>query len=182
MNLNRLRHALSPAAGERQRNESEDGDERELGFTMRTAAASGGAAAQFGTVAFTDARGQAQDLGSDLEQEDAVTSLSTQDAMRVAESFSVEGSKQALSLGLMAQKKLQDAQFFDSNEAFSSFSKDQQEQLLKDLLTINRPEVLLRRNQLHATRGCTQSRRIVPVDSPLHSTASPLQLSVSAAS
>ena len=47
MNLNRLRTALSPAAaGERPRNESEDGDERELGFTMRTAAASGGAAAQ----------------------------------------------------------------------------------------------------------------------------------------
>ena len=45
MNLNRLRNALSPAAGESQRNESEDGDERELGFTMRTAAASGGAAA-----------------------------------------------------------------------------------------------------------------------------------------
>ena len=36
----------------------------------------------------------------------------------------------------MAQKKLQDARFFDDNEAFSSFSKDQQEQLLKDLLTI----------------------------------------------
>ena len=136
MNLNRLRSALSPAAGERQRNESEDGDERELGFTMRTAAASGGAAAQFGTVAFTGVRGQAQDLGSDLEQEEAVTSLSTQGAMRVAESLSVEGPKQALSLGLMAQKKLQDVQFFDANEAFSSFSKDQQEQLLKDLLTI----------------------------------------------
>ena len=137
MNLNRLRNALSPsAAGERPRNESEDGDERELGFTMRTAAASGGAAAQFDTAAYTDVRGQAQDLGSDLEQEEAVTSLSTQDAMRVAESLSVEGPKQALSLGLMAQKKLQDVQFFDDNEAFSSFSKDQQEQLLKDLLTI----------------------------------------------
>ena len=72
MNLNGLRNALSPsAAGERQRNESEDGDGRELGFTMRTAAASGGAAAQFGTVAFTDVRGQAQGLGSDLEQEEA---------------------------------------------------------------------------------------------------------------
>jgi len=136
MNLNRLRNALSPAAGERQRNESEDGDERELGFTMRTAAASGGAAAQFDTAAYTDVRGQAQDLGSDLELEEAVTSLSTQDAMRVAESLSVEGSKQALSLGLVAQKKLQDAQFFGDNEAFSSFSKEQQEQLLKDLLTI----------------------------------------------
>ena len=102
MNLNRLRNALSPAAGERQRDESEDGDERELGFTMRTSAASGGAAAQYGTVAFTDVRGLAQDLGSDLEQEEAVTSLSTQGAMRVAESFSVEGSKQALSLDLFA--------------------------------------------------------------------------------
>ena len=103
MNLNRLRNAPSPAAGERQRDESEDGDERELGFTMRTAAASGGAAAApVGTVAFTDVRGQAQDLGSDLEQEEAVTSLSTQGAMRVAESLSVEGSKQALSLGLLA--------------------------------------------------------------------------------
>ena len=137
MNLNRLRDALSPsAAGERPRNESEDGDEREPGFTTRTAAASGGAAAQFDTAAYTDVRGQAQDLGSDLEQEEAVTSLSTQDAMRVAESLSVEGPKQALSLGLMAQKKLQDAQFFVDNEAFSSFPKDQQEQLLKDLLQI----------------------------------------------
>ena len=91
MNLNRLRNAFSPEAEERQRDESEDGDERELGFfTIRTAAASGGAAAQFGTVAFTDVRGQAQGLGSDLEQEEAVTSLSTQVAMRVAESFSVE--------------------------------------------------------------------------------------------
>ena len=63
MNLNRLRNVLSPAAGECQRDESEDGDERELGFTMRTASASGGAAAQFGTVAFTDGRGRAQDLG-----------------------------------------------------------------------------------------------------------------------
>ena len=53
MNLNRLRNALSPAAGERPRNESEDGDERELGFTMRTAAASGGAAAQFDTAAYS---------------------------------------------------------------------------------------------------------------------------------
>ena len=136
MNLNRLRNALSPAAGERQRNESEDGDERELGLTIRTAAASGGAVAQFGTVAFAAVRGQAQDLGSDLEQEETVTSLSTQGAMRVAESLSVEGSNQALSLGLMAQKKLQDVQFFGANEAFSSFSKNQQEQLLKDLLTI----------------------------------------------
>ena len=56
--------------------------------------------------------------------------------MRVAESLSVEGPKQALSLGLMAQKKLQDVQFFVDNEAFSSFPKDQQEQLLKDLLQI----------------------------------------------
>ena len=88
MNLNRLRNALSPAAGERQRDESEDGgDERELDFTMRTAAAPGGAAAPFGTVAITDVRGQAQDLGSDLEQEEAVASLSTQGAMRVAESL-----------------------------------------------------------------------------------------------
>ena len=65
MNLNRLRNALSPAAGERQRDESEDGDERELGFTMRTAAAaaSGGAAAPFGTVAFTDVRGHLQMCG-----------------------------------------------------------------------------------------------------------------------
>ena len=77
MNLNRLRSALSPAAGERQRDESEDGDERELDFTVRTAAASGGAAAPVGTVAFTDVRRQAQGLGSDLEQEEAVTSLST---------------------------------------------------------------------------------------------------------
>ena len=37
-----------------------------------------------------------------------------------------------------------------------------------------RPELLLRRNQLHATRGRTQSCRIVPVDSPLDSPASPL--------
>ena len=36
----------------------------------------------------------------------------------------------------MAQKKLQGVQSFCSNEAYSSFSKDQQEQLLKDLLTI----------------------------------------------
>ena len=137
MNLNRLRDALSPsAAGERPRNESEDGDEREPVFTTRTAAASGGAAVQFDTAAYTDVRGQAQDLGSDLEQEEAVTSLGTQDAMRVAESLSVEGPKQALSLGLMAQKKLQDVQFFVDNEAFSSFPKDQQEQLLKDLLQI----------------------------------------------
>ena len=58
-------------------------------------------------MAFTDdARGQAQDLGSDLEQEEAVTSLSTQGAMRVVESFAIEGSKQAFSLGLMAQKRL----------------------------------------------------------------------------
>ena len=127
MNLNRFRDALSPsAAGERPRNESEDGDEREPVFTTRAAAAaaSGGAAAQFDTAAYTDVRGQAQDLGSDLEQEEAVTSLSTQGAMRVAESLSVEGPKQALSLGLMAQKKLQDAQFFVDNEAFSSFPKD----------------------------------------------------------
>ena len=135
MNLNRIRDALSPsAAGERPRNGSEDDDEREPVFTTRAAAASGGAAAQFDTAAYTDVRGQAQDLGSDLEQEEAVTSLSTQDAMRVAESLSVEGPKQALSLGLMAQKKLQDVQFFVDNEAFSSFPKDQQEQLLKDLL------------------------------------------------
>ena len=145
MNLSRFRDALSPsAAGERPRNESEDGDERELGFTMRTAAASGGAAAQFDTAAYTDIRGQAQDLGSDLEQEEAVTSLSTQDAMRVAESLSVEGPKQALSLGLMAQKKLQDVQFFVDNEAFSSFPKDQQEQLLKDLLQIELARNVLR--------------------------------------
>ena len=87
-------------------------------------------------MAFTDVRGQAQDLGSDLEQEEAVTSLSTQGAMGVVKIFAIEGSKQALSLGLMAQKKLQDVQSFDSNEAYCSFSKDQQEQLLKDLLTI----------------------------------------------
>ena len=119
MNLNRIRDALSPsAAGERPRNGSEDDDEREPVFTTRAAAASGGAAAQFDTAAYTDVRGQAQDLGSDLEQEEAVTSLSTQDAMRVAESLSVEGPKQALSLGLMAQKKLQDPQFFVDNEAF----------------------------------------------------------------
>ena len=55
----------------------------------------------------------------------------------------VEGSKQALSLGLMAQKKLQDVQFFDANEAFSSFSKDQQEQLLKDLLMIELSRIVL---------------------------------------
>ena len=144
MNLNRLRSALSPAAGERQRNESEDGDERELGFTMRTAAVSGGTAAPVGTVAFTGVRGQAQDLGSDLEQEEAVTSLSTQGAMCVVGSFAIEGPKQALSLGLMAQKKLQDAQSFDSNEAYSSFSKDQQEQPLKDLLTIELARNILR--------------------------------------
>jgi len=38
----------------------------------------------------------------------------------------------------MAQKKLQvqDVQSFDSNEAYSSFPKGQQEQLLEDLLTI----------------------------------------------
>ena len=126
MNLNRFRNALSPsAAGERQRNESEGGDERELGFTMRTAAESGGAAAPFGTVAFTDVKGQAQDLGSDLEHEEAVPSLSTQGAMGVVDSFAIEGSKQALSLGLMAQKKLRDVQSFDSNEAYRSFSKDQ---------------------------------------------------------
>ena len=137
MNLNRIRDAFSPsAAGERPRNGSEDDDEREPVFTTRAAAASGGAAAQFDTAAYTDVRGQAQDLGSDLEQEEAVTSLSTQDAMRVAECLSVEGPKQALSLGLMAQKKLQDVQFFVDNEAFSSFPKDQQEQLLKDLLQI----------------------------------------------
>ena len=106
MNLNRLRSALSPAAGERQRNESDDGDERELGFTMRTAAASGGTAAPVGTVAFTDVRGQALDLGSDLEGEEAVPSLSAQNAMSVVDSFASEGSKQVLSLGLMAQKKL----------------------------------------------------------------------------
>ena len=56
--------------------------------------------------------------------------------MGVVASFAIEGSKQALSLGLMAQKKLQDAQSFDSNEAYSSFSKDQQAQLLKGPLTI----------------------------------------------
>ena len=49
--------------------------------------------------------------------------------MSVVGSFAIEGSKQALSLGLMAQKKLQDAQSFESNEAYSSFRKDQQEQL-----------------------------------------------------
>jgi len=49
-------------------------------------------------------------------------------------------------------------------------------------LPINRIEVLLRRNQLRATRGRAQSCRIVPVDSPLDSPASPLQLSVNAAS
>ena len=128
MNLDRLRSALFPAAGKRQNamsNESEDGDERELGFTMRTAAGSGGTAAPVGTVALTDVRGQALDLGSDLEGEEAVTSLSTQDAMGVVDSFAIEGSKQALSLGLMAQKKLRDVQSFDSNEAYRSFSKDQ---------------------------------------------------------
>ena len=54
---------------------------------------------------------------------------------RASERF-YQGSKQALSLGLMAQKKLQDAQFFGDNGAFSSFSKDQQEQLLRDLRAI----------------------------------------------
>ena len=54
---------------------------------------------------------------------------------------------------------------------------------LEDAISTNRPEVvLLRRNQLHATRGRTHSCRIVPVDSPLDSPAAPLQLSVSAAS
>ena len=37
-----------------------------MGFTTRTAAAPGGAAAQFDTAAYTDVRGQAQDLGSEL--------------------------------------------------------------------------------------------------------------------
>ena len=106
---------------------------------MRTTEASGGTAAPVGTVAFTDVKGQALDLASDLEREEAVTSLSAQAAMGVVDSFATEGSKQALSLGfLMAQKKLQvqDVKSFDSNEAYSSFPKGQQEQLLKDLLTI----------------------------------------------
>ena len=41
-------------------------------------------------------------------------------------------------------------------------------------ITTNRVELLLRRNQLYATRGRTQSCRTVPVDSPLDSPASPL--------
>ena len=49
-------------------------------------------------------------------------------------------------------------------------------------LTTNRSELLLFRNQLHVTRDRMQSYRTVPVDSPLDSPASPLQLSVSATS
>ena len=49
-------------------------------------------------------------------------------------------------------------------------------------LSTNRVELLKTRNQLHATRGRVESHRIVPVDSPLDSPASLLQLSASAAS
>ena len=49
-------------------------------------------------------------------------------------------------------------------------------------ISTNRVAVLLRRNQLRATRDRVESYRIVSVDSPLDSPASPLQLSVSAAS
>ena len=49
-------------------------------------------------------------------------------------------------------------------------------------VTNNRLELLLMRNRLHATRGRTRPCQIVPVDGPLDSPASPLQLSVSATS
>ena len=49
-------------------------------------------------------------------------------------------------------------------------------------LTNNRPELFKFRNQLHATRDRIESYRMKLVDSPLDSPASPLQLSVSAAS
>ena len=54
--------------------------------------------------------------------------------------------------------------------------------LLRSSLSINRLELLLRRNQLRATRGRVESHRTVPVDGPLNSPASQRQLSVSAAS
>ena len=63
MNLSRLRSALSPAAGERQRDSSDDGDERELGFAIHTAAESGGAAAPVGTVALLMSEGRHWALG-----------------------------------------------------------------------------------------------------------------------
>ena len=49
-------------------------------------------------------------------------------------------------------------------------------------LTINRPELLETRNQLHATRDRVESYRMKLKDNPLDSPASPLQISVSAAS
>ena len=49
-------------------------------------------------------------------------------------------------------------------------------------IATNRPELLKTRNQLHATRGRVESYRMKLGDSPLDSSASLLQLSVSAAS
>ena len=49
-------------------------------------------------------------------------------------------------------------------------------------ISTNRLELLKTRNQLHATRDRVESYRMKLVDSPLDSPASPLQLSVSAAS
>ena len=64
----------------------------------------------------------------------------------------------------MAQKKLQDVQLFVDNEAFSSFPKDQQEQLLKDLLQIE-----LARNVLSnfASNGANTVSNIV-ISIPLY--------------